>query len=338
MVFTCPIDMVVYLLKSLLPSLLRSHTEATTALLVLLCSGDYLTLQSMLLSASSSSMESEASDRANSSNKATLCRQQFQSCLNSTSESVLVGPLAISASSSSKVVASNSNVVTVIPNAPVVWDDLFSFFIDYSDQLQVLIEGVMAGKLTHQMVLPEKVAHLLLELYLEEYHSLKSELKRLASTSSGSGVSSSIKTMASKTTNKTAGELTSLLKIQEDKIMNILDGHSSEYHFDRALLLTQSFHFDAGTRFLLERSSSTDWLLQSCMESQDERAIFKVLKREGSKEPEICIRILKYFVQKASMNNGDSDDEVDENSLREGKNEDKDDDDDDDEGDDDDDE
>lgn len=98
------------------------------------------------------------------------------------------------------------------------------------------------------------------------------------------------------------------LKAIEVKIMGILDGHASEYDFDRALLLTHSYGFDLGSRYLLEKSLSTDLLLRMAIESGDERGIFKILRREGGKDPELYVQVLTYFVKK-SITSSQSDDD-----------------------------
>jgi hypothetical protein len=87
--------------------------------------------------------------------------------------------------------------------------------------------------------------------------------------------------------------------------MGILDGVHVRYDPAHALLLTSAFGFEPGERFLLEQAQSVDLLIRRHIEGGDEQGIFRILRREGRKDPDLYVQVLTYFVQKAGrkMNN-----------------------------------
>lgn len=303
MVYSCESSEVLPHIVTALPRLLRENPAAITGLLISICSGDYSSVLSMLKNskisgvAHSSSSGSSSSSTAYHPSGSSRYRADLFTSISNNSESILAGPLTLA--------------TVKIPTAPYPIDEILSFYVGYKEYMQSLIEGVYSGKLLHQCKLPEKVAHILLELYLEDYDDINKKVRGERTKTTLSGGSGDGGRGAEKTAKVPINELMAQLKAQEEKVMSILDGHSEEYVFDRALLLTQSFRFEVGTRYLLEKTASTDLLLQSCMDLGDKVGIKKLLRREGSKEPELCIRVLTYFVDKASQtqDGGDSDDD-----------------------------
>lgn len=79
--------------------------------------------------------------------------------------------------------------------------------------------------------------------------------------------------------------------------MNMLDGTvATDYDTGHALLLVHSFNFLPGMLYLLEKSQSVDVILGQLREKKDYPGIFRILRREGSKNPDLMLQQLEYFV------------------------------------------
>ena len=159
---------------------------------------------------------------------------------------------------------------------PLAIDDVMEIFVDQDKHLRVLIEGVYEDPKAGMM--SPKVSGTLLEIYLQEYFSLKQ---------SGSNTTSI-----------------------EEKIMFLLDGFNADYDSSQALLLTHAYEFETGEKFLLEKMQCTELLLRMNIESGDEKGIFKILRKEGRKDPDLYVRVLSYLVEQ-SISTTDNDDKWD---------------------------
>eukprot|EP01034_Spumella_vulgaris_P026929 gene26929-33580_t len=163
-----------------------------------------------------------------------------------------------------------------LPKTSVPVVELLSLYCDDRASLLTLLEGVedaFKGRL-----LPAKVSTTLMELYLHNYSVAKDKL-----VSSG----------------KSAREMESALQSHEQNVMRILDGAYTSYDTAHALLLVHSFGFERGELYLLEKQQSVELVMTMLIESADSREVFKVLKREGHKDPELYIQVLTYFVRAA---------------------------------------
>jgi hypothetical protein len=161
-------------------------------------------------------------------------------------------------------------------------------FIDQDKHLQVFIEGCYEDQKVG--IMPPKVTSTLLEIYLQEYFSLK-------------------QTSTSSTSSSSSGSSTSTI---EDKVMFLLDGFNAEYDASQALLLTHAYEFESGEKFLLEKMQCTELLLRMNIESGDEKGIFKILRKEGRKDPDLYVRVLSYLVEQSMFGSSNNiDDEMD---------------------------
>lgn len=125
----------------------------------------------------------------------------------------------------------------------------------------------------------------MLELYLDQYDKLKRS-SVASSTAKVNGIP-----LLSEHQRKVA--ITQL----EAKVMNMLDGTvATDYDTGHALLLVHSFNFLPGMLYLLEKSQSVDVILGQLREKKDYPGIFRILRREGSKNPDLMLQQLEYFV------------------------------------------
>jgi hypothetical protein len=139
----------------------------------------------------------------------------------------------------------------------------------------------------------------LLELQLQEYSHLVDEAKQSS---------------ADENRTKEAA-----IQALGEKIILVLDSDIAKYEPDQAFLLTSMYGFTAGSCYLLEQMShTTELLLRLRIEAGDERGLFKLLRREGRKDPGLYVQVLRFFVDKASSklpqadNNIASEDEDDD--------------------------
>lgn len=179
-----------------------------------------------------------------------------------------------------QVSTASSNQLVVSPCLmPLSVEDLLPCYVNNEKYFLLLIDGLYESNFTHKAFTP-KVINTLLELYLDEYNSLKDQNNN---------------------------EYRSF----DEKIMSLLDIICSglEYDVSQALLLTRQFQYSIGEKFLLEKQQSTELLLRMYTESNDDNSIFKILRKEDRKDPEFYIQILTYFVKKVDTGNSDMDDD-----------------------------
>lgn len=154
--------------------------------------------------------------------------------------------------------------------------DVLPLFADRSEFLFMLLEGIVAS--TKNRLLPPKLWTTLLELYMQQYHKLKSN----------SSISDSLSVPS-------LSNLT--LDAVENKIMNILDAPQVSYDAAHVLLLCHIFGFERGSRFLLEKQNFIELVLLQMMAGRRSRDMFKLLRKEGTKDPELFVQVLKFLVQ-----------------------------------------
>ena len=177
----------------------------------------------------------------------------------------------------------------------VTVDDVLRVYADNTAQLQVFLESVLDNRRSHQGAPLPQAVETLLEIYLAEYQELHFAVGAAAAQGKNKG-----EIAVAKKAEKTS----------EKRILSFLDGHLTDtYDPSQALLLVHAAGCDAAGRFLLDRMQSTELLMQKHIESGDEKGIFKVLRREGRKDPELYVHVLGYFVKQAMAPVDDSDDE-----------------------------
>jgi hypothetical protein len=184
-------------------------------------------------------------------------------------------------------------------------EDIIAVYVDNTPQLYLFLESVLENRRTMQGApLPPRAAETLLELYLEEYAGLKKQVVTLEQDSKNN-----------KTALSTARKAE---KAMEKKVLSFMDGHLTDtYDPSQALLLVHSAGCEAASRFLLDRLQSTELLMRKHIKSGDEKGIFKVLRREGRKDPELYVQVLTHFVRQAMEEHDDEDEDERWDSVRE---------------------
>jgi hypothetical protein len=184
-------------------------------------------------------------------------------------------------------------------------DDIIVVYVDNTAQLYIFLETVLKNRKTYQGVpLSPLAAETLLEFYLRDYEETKQKLNSL---------------VASKSNKADLSAARKEEKASEKKILSFLDGHLTDtYDPPHALLLVNTYGCEAASRFLLDRMQSTELLMRKHIESGDEKGIFKVLRREGRRDPDLYVQVLSYFVRQA-MEEPDEDEDEEErwDSVRE---------------------
>lgn len=157
---------------------------------------------------------------------------------------------------------------------------------DYSESacLLKLLESVAESSVMGR-VMPPKVSSTLLELYLQKHSNIAQHIIAL-------------RKEATFNDNRVQQQETLLLQIGIN-IMQILDGGRAHYDPAHALLLCYSFEFQPGQRFLLEKQSCIDLLMRMLMEERDVQAIFKVLRRQPGRDPDLYVQVLTFFVEQS---------------------------------------
>jgi hypothetical protein len=182
-----------------------------------------------------------------------------------------------------------SDVIIQTERLPIA-EVTYLFSADESNLL-ALLEGFMAG--SSGRMLPAKVTMTLVEMYMQRYARMSQQLRELqhGAHSPKQGQHTPIA--------PTALSLEASLQSTEGQIMALLDGAHAQYDAAHALLLCHSFGFERGQRYLLERQQCTELLMRLLIEGNDVKEVFKVLRREGSKDPDLYIQVLTYFVEQS---------------------------------------
>ncbi len=204
-----------------------------------------------------------------------------------------------------------SDAVVVPADRLPIAEVLYLFSSDQASLLSLLQGFVDASP---GRLLPAKVSTTLMELYLSKYSNLTEQLHVLRTTPDTVAVNAPVGSPTKDnstdvtTPHTTNTALTKQVEIErldhtlhatEVSIMGLLDGAHTSYDPAHALLLCHTFHFERGQRFLLEKQQSTDLLMRMLIQNNDVKEVFKVLRREGSKDPELYVQVLTYFVQQS---------------------------------------
>jgi hypothetical protein len=167
---------------------------------------------------------------------------------------------------------------------------LYSF--DHQKHLKLLLEGVFDGLRAKTRLIHGKITATLLEIYQGEYQAHTEALSKMQVSSPNNKDTDDYK------------ELEGAIKSLEARIMSILDGNHVQYDRSHALLLCHSYNFQAGTQFLLEQGEiANDLLVRQHIEDENDAGLFKIMRLRGSKDPELSVQILKYFVDKTVEQN-----------------------------------
>jgi hypothetical protein len=179
----------------------------------------------------------------------------------------------------------------VIPTDRLPISEVTYLFSADESNLLALLEGFMAG--SSGRMLPAKVTMTLVEMYMQRYARMSQQLRELQHGAH------SPKQGQHTPTAPTASSLEASLQSTEGQIMALLDGAHAQYDAAHALLLCHSFGFERGQRYLLERQQCTELLMRLLIEGNDVKEVFKVLRREGSKDPDLYVQVLTYFVEQS---------------------------------------
>lgn len=271
--FVASSDDILFLLRLHGRALSKNRAVVFTALLVKLCTGDYAAL---LPSAQPASLKDRKGEGKSSS--------KGDSSSSSIRNSGRV-PAAITPADVLKAFTHLLPDSIVIPTERLAIVEVMYLFSADEVSLLTLLEGFVEA--SPGRILPAKVSTTLMELYLHKRSTLADQLnalKRDGDSNSSAAVQS---------------ELENSLQATETAVMGLLDGAHTQYDPAHALLLCHSFSFERGQRYLLERQQSTELLMRMLIDRHDVKEVFKVLRREGSKDPQLYVQVLTYFVQQS---------------------------------------
>lgn len=291
--FVAPLDTLLSLLRSHGRALALHRSVVFTALLLKLCTADYASLLPHTHPAA------KTSAHPNNHHHATTTG-------NNTSNSHNKHSKKVTATDVTKSFTHLLSDAVVVPSDRLPIADVLYLFSNDNASLLTLLQGfVDASPGRH---LPPKVATTLMELYLNKYSTVYSELHSLTDTTASNNATTS-------TANTSNANLTKQVEIErlehtlhstDTLIMSLLDGAHTSYDPAHALLLCHTFHYERGQRYLLEKQSSTDLLMRILIQNNDVKEVFKVLRREGNKNPEMYVQVLTYFVQQSIVPEGGS--------------------------------
>ena len=276
MPFVSSNDDILALLKLYGRALCTNRPVVFTALLIRLCTADFAALLPPSHPSALKTGKNEGNNVNTGKNKDNLSQQQ-QGVPQPNR------PQQVTATDIMKVFSHLISDNIVIPSERLPITEVLYLFSSDEANLLILLEGFVeasAGRL-----LPAKVCTTLMELYLQKYSSLSEQFRQL------------FLDIHATRTDKFAVE--AQIQAQETHVMSILDGAHTQYDPAHALLLCYSFKFERGQRFLLERQQSSELLMRMLIQSNDVKEVFKVLRREGSKNPELYVQVLTYFVQQS---------------------------------------
>lgn len=248
------------------PVLLTHRARAFTNLMIKLCNG---TLDALM---SSVSRQATAANTANAANSASG---------NNKEESQQIAAFMKTLQT---LLTSNNITTASATTSTFPIEEVLPILADNSEYLLLFLEGVTLTSASSTPVtpssrlLPAKVWMTLLELYLTLW-SQKADVKT-----------------------------------QQDefstKIMAILDGAQVSYDAAHVLLLCHIYGYEQGRRYLLERQNYVELVMLQLMNSsaasasksyqqqqKQQRELFKLLRREGSKDPELFLQVLTFLVQ-----------------------------------------
>ena len=184
----------------------------------------------------------------------------------------------------------------VVPTERLPITEVMYLFTADEVSLLSLLEGFVDA--SQGRILPSKVTMTLMEMYLVRYSERTLQLQALQD---------------GDTARADLSEVEDAQQVTENLVMGLLDGAHVQYDPAHALLLCHSFAFERGLRFLLEKQQSTELLMRMLIQGNDVKEVFKVLRREGTKDPELYIQVLTYFVQQSIVSEDGRGKEGDEN-------------------------
>jgi hypothetical protein len=273
--------------------LLVARPKAFTQLLIQLCTGD---LECFVPSATTSgggnkrqtSIAATIALSATSTHAAPTA-EELENIWTSDFWRVVHGLL----SSANKLQALSSLTSSPHHESIVSPQDVLGLYHNFESELLILLDGILSA--SKGRVLAPKIWMTVLELYMQKYQeaSIQVEQFKLENRNIIGGTQSH-------ETTEFLYELQHGLKVIEQTIMGYLDGPTVQYDSGHVLLLCHLFGFEKGEKYLLEKQNHVDLLMQRMTEVDDVKEILKLLRKEGTKEPELYVQVLTYFVQRTS--------------------------------------
>jgi hypothetical protein len=293
--FVAPIEEILALLRTHGRTLAKQRAAVFCTLLIKLCSGDYVSLlpsnhpvtKTALsgphtpISGGTSAKESAAAAKSGNKDASKEGRNGKGNAVDVLKSFTHLVP---------------ADVVIPIERLPIA-EVTYLFSADESNLL-ALLEGFMAG--SSGRMLPAKFTMTLVEMYMQRYARMSQQLRELQHGAHSPKQGHHNPKQGQHTpTAPTASSLEASLQSTEGQIMALFDGAHAQYDAAHALLLCHSFGFERGQRYLLERQQCTELLMRLLIEGNDVKEVFKVLRREGSKDPDLYIQVLTYFVEQS---------------------------------------
>ena len=279
--FVAPVEEILALLKIHGRALARKRAVVLSALLVKLCTGDYASLLPSNHPATSKGGKGSAD-----SSSVKLAKDTGSKSTKSTAV-----PMDVLKPFSHMLGAD-----IVVPTERLPITEVMYLFTADEVSLLSLLEGFVDA--SQGRILPSKVTMTLMEMYLVRYSERTLQLQALQD---------------GDTARADLSEVEDAQQVTENLVMGLLDGAHVQYDPAHALLLCHSFAFERGLRFLLEKQQSTELLMRMLIQGNDVKEVFKVLRREGTKDPELYIQVLTYFVQQSIVSEDGRGKEGDEN-------------------------
>jgi hypothetical protein len=282
-------------------ALARNRAVVLSALLVKLCTGDYAALLPANHPAVAKAAKHDHSHSARGGSKETP-----------------KGSKAVTANDILKSFTHLLPADVVIPTERLPIAEVMYLFTADQASLLSLLEGFVEA--SPGRVLPAKVSTTLMEVYLQRYGQLSLQLHVLqeqqlqASSPTARGSATQSPPPSAQRSDQQKG-VENALQVVEAQVMGLLDGAHAQYDPAHALLLCHSFGFERGQRFLLEKQQSTELLMRMLIQGNDSKEVFKVLRREGSKDPDLYIQVLTHFVQQSIVPEGDAGAQAEEKSA-----------------------
>ncbi len=163
--------------------------------------------------------------------------------------------------------------------------DVIGLFHDLEEHLIIFLDGIIQG--SKGRLLAPKVWMTVLELYMQKYQQAKVEIADFDAKEPASPEKTSL-----------LQEMNYSVKVCEQTIMGYIDGANVQYDASHVLLLCHMFGFEKGEKYLLEKQNYVELLMSKMIALDDTKEIMKLLRKEGSKEPELYVQVLTYFVQR----------------------------------------
>lgn len=277
--FVAPHDALLSLLRTYGRALAQHRGVVLTALLLKLCTADYASL----LPHTHPAAKAVTHGNHNSSSGAVHAHKQNKKVTSADITKSFTHLLS-------------DAVVVPLERLPIV--DVLYLFSNDTASLLTLLQGFVDS--SPGRLLPAKVATTLMELYLSKHRDLHTQLLTLQDTNTANASTNTANTSSANLTKQVEIErLEHSLHATDAQIMSLLDGAHTSYDPAHALLLCHTFHYERGQRYLLEKQSSTDLLMRILIQNNDVKEVFKVLRREGGKSPEMYVQVLTYFVQQS---------------------------------------